>query len=132
MKEVFERPPAVVIEAEASLADLARQISAAHGEAIEAARTSLDRGMKAGDLLLKVKGALPHGKFGPWVEANCPFSVRTAQAYMRVAIAREKLQAENPETIAEALTSLAGPKAQSTALLPGPADVGPGGEPGGE
>ena len=35
--------------------------------------------------LLAAKQALAHGRFSPWVEAECGFTLRTAQNYMRVA-----------------------------------------------
>ncbi len=110
MKDLFN-PPAAVIEAEASLTDLAKQISAAHGEALAAARTSLEHARKAGQLLLRVKERLPHGKFMSWVEASCPFKRSTAGNYMRIAKDWQSLQlAEGePTTIAGALQQLAEP-----------------------
>jgi hypothetical protein len=108
--------PAIVqtVEAEASLAELARQIAGAHADALAAARTSVEHARRCGELLLKVKARLPHGRFLPWVEGNCPFSQRTGTNYMRVARDWEKLQAtlgaDDPPTIAGALQVLAEPK----------------------
>ena len=39
----------------------------------------------AGRLLLKAEAPVPAGSWGPWLECNCKFSVRTAQDYMRIA-----------------------------------------------
>ena len=37
---------------------------------------------EAGDLLIKMKDALPHGKFTAWIEANLPFSADKARDLM--------------------------------------------------
>jgi DNA N-6-adenine-methyltransferase Dam len=42
---------------------------------------------EAGDLLIKVKEALPHGKFIPWMKASLPFSVDKARDLMNHAMA---------------------------------------------
>jgi hypothetical protein len=39
----------------------------------------------AGGLLIGIKAELGHGEFIRWVEAECPFSYRTAHRYMRIA-----------------------------------------------
>ncbi|MGH6691506.1 MAG: DNA N-6-adenine-methyltransferase, partial [Gammaproteobacteria bacterium] len=41
---------------------------------------------EAGDLLIRVKKALPHGEFIPWMEANLPFSVDKARDLMNHAM----------------------------------------------
>jgi hypothetical protein len=50
----------------------------------------------------------------PWLKANCPFSQRTGNAYMRVSKDWEKLRQtledDEPPTIAGALAALAEPK----------------------
>jgi hypothetical protein len=118
--------PAIVqtVEAEAPLADLARRIAGAHADTLAAARCSVEHARRCGELLLRAKARLPHGRFAKWVEANCPFSSRTGQNYMRVARDWEEIQAavegEEADTIAGALQALAGPadpKAQPTAVL---------------
>jgi hypothetical protein len=112
MKDITD-PPAAVAQTEASLADLAKQITSAHTDALAAARTSLEHARKAGQLLLQAKARLAHGKFMGWVEANCPFSQRTANGYMRVADRWEDLLARgpggNPAGVREALEVLAEP-----------------------
>ena len=40
--------------------------------------------------LIAVKKTLRHGAFGPWVESECGFSLRSAQNYMRVARLADK------------------------------------------
>ena len=41
--------------------------------------------IRAGELLIQAKAALPHGAFGSWLSANVEFSDRTARGYMRLA-----------------------------------------------
>lgn len=63
---------------------LADKINQEH-EACEGAFTeSLGHARRAGELLIEAKGQVEHGDWLPWVEANCEFSVRTAQVYMRI------------------------------------------------
>lgn len=68
-----------------TLDELASQINFAHDAAREAARLSVQHALTAGRLLLEAKTRVPHGRWIPWVEANCRFALRTAQAYMRLA-----------------------------------------------
>jgi hypothetical protein len=78
-------PPAVVIEAQASLADLARAAVQEHEACESTQRASVGHARKAGLVLLEAKKRVGHGKFLPWLRANVPFAERTAQAYMRLA-----------------------------------------------
>jgi hypothetical protein len=77
--------PAIVATAEAPLAELARQINAAHEECEHALRAGMQHARQAGQLLLEVKARVGHGKWLPWLKANVGFSARTAQRYMLVA-----------------------------------------------
>ncbi len=67
------------------VADLAPAIRAEHEAAQTSARQAVAHAIRAGELLLQAKAALPHGEFGPWLTANVEFSERTAQGYMRLA-----------------------------------------------
>jgi hypothetical protein len=78
-------PPGIVVEAQASLADLAKQINQEHQGCEQALRASVAHALKAGKLLLDAKARVPHGTWLPWLKANVAFPDRTAQAYMRVA-----------------------------------------------
>ena len=40
--------------------------------------------LEVGEVLSQVKGTLKHGKFRHWVEAELPFTIRTAQKYMAI------------------------------------------------
>lgn len=63
----------------ARLAHIARTINERHQQ--REARALADAIFIGGELA-KVKAALPHGEFTPWVAANCDFSDRTARTYM--------------------------------------------------
>ena len=76
------------------LADLAAKINDAHAQCEHAMNEGLQHALTAGQLLLKAKSQLKHGEWGPWLEANCRFAKRTAQAYMRVADRWPELEAK--------------------------------------
>jgi len=78
----------------APLADLAERINAAHQQCEQALKAGLAHALEAGRLLLEAKGQVEHGQWLPWVEANCRFSERTAQAYMRVVRSLPELEAK--------------------------------------
>ena len=67
------------------LPELVTQINAQHTECERAAHSALVHAMEAGRLLEQAKGQVEHGGWQAWVQENCAFSLRTAQAYMRVA-----------------------------------------------
>jgi hypothetical protein len=74
-------PPAVVRPAE-DLAVLAAEINAAHEAGEAKSRARLDDYRRAGELLLKVQAALPHGRWLPWLKGNVRFSKTQAYRYM--------------------------------------------------
>ena len=67
------------------LRELASQVNDEHERAEATGFEYLAHARQAGDLLNRVKEALPHGAFVQWITENCTFQVRTAQLYMRVA-----------------------------------------------
>ncbi len=73
---------------------LAAEINAEHQAAFGLAREALGHARRAGELLLQVKAEVGHGAWLPWIEANCKFSARTAQGYIRLAQRWETLQAK--------------------------------------
>ena len=81
MSAAPERQPAN----EPTLGELAATANRRHALAEQAARAMALHGYYAGEALLTVKARLPHGQLGPWVEANCDFSERTARRYMWLA-----------------------------------------------
>ena len=64
---------------------LAGEINRAHKAAREAAQTSLERAIEAGERLIEAKALVAHGQWLPWLKELCDLSERSAQAYMRLA-----------------------------------------------
>ena len=71
--------------------DAISEIVALHSEVVTAARTTLDKAIRIGELLTEQKASLKHGQWLPWMEANLPFSQQTASNYVRVFANRSKL-----------------------------------------
>jgi Protein of unknown function (DUF3102) len=69
----------------AELDRLAERINEEHRQCEAAFTNGLQHAIRAGELLEEVKGTLEHGSWLPWLKENFTGSVRTAQAYMRVA-----------------------------------------------
>jgi len=69
-----------------SLADLAARINAEHEAATSFMQQSLDRAIRAGELLIEAKKQLnKHGGWLAWLRGNCQVPERTAQLYMHIA-----------------------------------------------
>lgn len=81
-QEILPFIPTTLLSA---LFELAEQINAAHNDCERAMNSGLQRGVDAGQLLLKAKRLCTHGEWMPWVTANCRFPLRTVQLYMRIA-----------------------------------------------
>ena len=54
------------------------------------AKAAILAACECGAHLIQAKKELAHGKFGKWVGDYCPFDLRTAQNYMRLAVAKAK------------------------------------------
>ena len=80
-----------------------RQASLAIATVIEQVDNAVGHARNVGRLLLEAKGKIKHGQWKKWVKANCPFSVRSAETYMKLARDWTRLS-----------------KAQRVALLGGP------------
>lgn len=61
-----------------------------HKAITEKLQSTVQDAIRAGEILSQVKGRIPHGDFIPWLKANCSFSERTAQNYMRLFRYRDK------------------------------------------
>ena len=60
-------------------------------EAAEASyQDALGHALRVGELLIEAKGEVQHGQWLPWLEANFPGSIRSAQCYMRLARNRDE------------------------------------------
>jgi hypothetical protein len=66
------------------LVDLASKINDLTRSAERAATTAMQNALKAGELLIVAKAAVPHGGWDEWVRGNCDIAPRTAAAYMRL------------------------------------------------
>lgn len=75
---------------------LAKQINKAHHDCEGAARDAVKYALHAGELLLKAKKLVKHGKWGDWLKKHCLVSPRQAQKYMRLWKRRGQLDAGNP------------------------------------
>lgn len=108
----------------ASLADYAAVINDAHRAAFGCAAQALEHARAAGAELLKVKAALKHGEFGPWIAEHLDFSERTAQGYMRVATNWTQVESKSATvadlTLRGALDALAKPKPRLDQKPPAP------------
>jgi len=54
------------------------EIARLHSEILTAARTSLDKAIRIGQLLTEQKAQLKHGEWLPWVKENLPFDARSS------------------------------------------------------
>jgi hypothetical protein len=93
---------------DASLPALADEIRRHHEASMSAGKATLEHARHAGLALLEAKAKLPHGQFGPWVKANCPFSHRSAANYIKVAQNWDALQAREENSSALPISSVRG------------------------
>jgi hypothetical protein len=112
-------------QGEHGLDALARRINDEHRRCEEAVNAALEHALRAGELLIKAKSQCSHGTWQAWLAGNFEGSVRTAQAYMRVAHNREtieaaKAQSSAPLSLDGALKALSTPKDGPTRTGPPP------------
>lgn len=87
--------------------DPAEEIIKMHLECMLSVKSSLSLAIDIGERLAEQKEAMDHGEFTPWIEANLPFTVRTAQNYLKLFIKKDVLLSANLDSIAEAYLLLA-------------------------
>lgn len=96
-------------------------INCEHNAATIAAAKAVDHAMRAGDLLLQAKEALPHGAFTQWLDEHFHGSSRTARAYMQLARQRDVIEAKRQNSaissIDEAMRLIASPRLKDETLL---------------
>lgn len=73
----------------------AEEIAQLHKTLMCKLRASVVQAITIGELLAEQKKLLNHGEFTPWIEANLPFSDRTARNYIRLYKERAMLKSEN-------------------------------------
>lgn len=104
------------------LPDLAADINDEHRNCERAVNAAVDHALKAGELLIEAKSRCPHGTWQTWLEESFEGSLRTAQAYMRVASNREEIEAAQaqgsaPLSLDGALKVLSAPKDEPQAPI---------------
>ena len=92
-----------------TLARLADQIGAELKAAREAAMTSLQHAIKAGELLIQAKAAIGHGNYEHWLRTNLGISKQTAAGYVRLFKNRDQIEDGMP--LRDALKAIAEPRA---------------------
>ncbi len=70
------------------------KIKTLHQEIAGHLKLSLEKAIKIGELLTEQKTSLKHGGFTTWINANMPFTDRTARNYMRLYRGRDELKTE--------------------------------------
>lgn len=93
------------------------EIKRLHSEILNAARTSLDKAIRIGELLREEKSRLAHGQWLPWLEANAPFTDRTATNYMRLFNERDRIKSESVSDLSSAYRLLAPPRERDVSEL---------------
>lgn len=98
----------------ASLADYAATINDEHRSFLGCAQLAIGHAKNAGEVLIKVKAALKHGEWLPWLTANVEVSERSARGYMSIAANWAQLSAKSATvadlTLRGALDALSKPK----------------------
>ena len=95
-------------------------ITELHNEIAGYMRMSLKAAIEIGRLLNEQKAELAHGEFTPWVEVNLPFTMRTAQRYMRAYQRRDEIaKSDNVSVLTEAYRLLEAPRAREEPPEPG-------------
>ena len=74
--------------------DLPARINEAHEKLKQALWRGAEHAVEAGRLLLQAKATVRHGTWLEWIGANCRFSERTAQLYMRLAEEAPRLESK--------------------------------------
>src|SRR5580700_11791860 len=65
--------------------NFADEINHEHDLAHAAAESAMEHAVRCGELLIKQKKGMRHGEWVTWVEANCAFSLDSANHYMSAA-----------------------------------------------
>jgi len=90
------------------LASLADEINKEAAAVESNLRQAVGHAIRCGELLVRAKATVPHGRWLTWLQGNTTVSARTAQLYMRVAERRDELA--DGVSLREAARLLAEPK----------------------
>jgi len=89
--------------------DIAQEIGRLHIEVLSCVKVGLETAIRIGELLTQQKEKLGHGYFTRWINANLPFTDRTARNYMRLYEGRDRLKTETVSVLTEGYKLLAFP-----------------------
>ena len=89
--------------------DVAQEIARLHTEVLSCVKVGLETAIRIGELLTQQKEKLGHGYFTRWINANLPFTDRTARNYMRLYEGRDRLKTETVSVLTEGYKLLAFP-----------------------
>jgi DUF3102 family protein len=110
-----QRSPARSGERDGASADKrVAEIARLHQEILAAARTSVEKAIRIGELLTAAKSKLRHGEWLPWLRKNVVFSERTARNYMRCFESRDLLKSATLADLTDAYRLLCVPTITET------------------
>ena len=95
-------------ERDGTLAGVVKQITRLHGEILAAAKMSLEKALKIGELLSRVRVSRK-GKWLAWIKDSVPFSDQTARNYIRVYEQRDDPRFKNVLNLSDAYSLLCAP-----------------------
>ncbi len=95
-----------------------QEIVRLHSEVVDHLRQSLEKAIRIGQLLSEQKQVLKHGEFIPWLEANIPFTDRTARNYMRLYRERDRIKTETVSDLKGAYALLTPPRTDDPEFNP--------------
>lgn len=78
------------------------EIKLLHAELLTAAKTTLEKAIRIGELLTQERDRLRHGEWLSWVRVNLPFTDRTARNYLQVFEQRDRLKLESVSDLSDA------------------------------
>jgi len=79
-----------------------QEITRLHQEILGAAKTTLEKARRIGELLVAKKQSLAHGEWLPWFTKNCKFSTQSADRYRAVFIHWDEIKFLTVENLTDA------------------------------
>jgi N6-adenosine-specific RNA methylase IME4 len=105
----------ILVNMELTPRSSAQEINRLHSEICSAARTTIEKAIRIGELLTEQKGTLNHGEWLPWLKANIEFSVATAGNYMGIFQRRDDPKFLNVRNMSDAYKLLYGTQSRKQA-----------------
>ena len=93
-----------------------KKIITLHTEITEALKSSLEKAILIGQLLIEQKEKLKHGEFTSWIKKNLPFTDRTARNYIKLFNNKDMLKTESVSDLNSAYKLLEAPKGNRAIL----------------